>query len=530
MDNHIPVLIIGAGPTGLMMACELARNGVGFRIIDKKPARTATSNATWIQARTIELFDKMGLASRFLKAGHTCDAINVYANGEHLFKLSLKHINSAFPLILMLPQSETEKILTEYLHELHGKVERSLELTDIKLENDRAISTVHHADGKTETITSDWVIACDGVNSLVRKTCGISFPGEELTEQFMVADANIDFSFMSKDEVHFFFDVGTVLAAFPLGFQKYRIAANLHLDYPRKLFTEREVIEIVQERAHGKYYVSDVEAISPFWVHSRYASQMRHGAVFLAGDAAHVLSPASGQGMNTGLQDCHNLAWKLALVIKGKAKAELLDTYQAERHAIVKQAVNENEHYSKTALLENDFLMRLKQFSEQEDRDEWMKLNRISERISQLEIRYTDSPVIDYANKVSGAAPLPGDHAPDIALDKSTRLYNTFNHAQHNILLFSGLDTDKDKLEKIKELKQQLDQAYPDLVKTILIAKDNMAGMKDVVIDKNAAIHHAYQVTEPAVFVLRPDTYIAYCSAALNFNAIRQVLATYLSL
>ena len=283
MEDRLPVLIVGAGPTGLLMACELARHGIAFRIIDKNPKQTSSSNATWIQPLTIELFDAMGIAGQFVKLGHRCDGIHLHAREKLSLHISLKYIDSIYPYILMLPQSETEKILIAHLESFNIPIERSLELIDLKQDNqDQSVTaTLRHASGKVETITSHWLIACDGSNSLVRKKCEINFPGEDLPEQFMVADAQMN-SFHAHNEIHAFFDKKTVFIVSPLGSNKYRIMANIHQSHPRKFFIEKEVREIVSERTHATYNVNSVSWIFPFWIHSKVVPQMRKGSVFLA--------------------------------------------------------------------------------------------------------------------------------------------------------------------------------------------------------------------------------------------------------
>jgi 2-polyprenyl-6-methoxyphenol hydroxylase-like FAD-dependent oxidoreductase len=514
MKNSSTVLIVGAGPTGLMMACELARHGISFRIIDKKPECTLSSNATLIQARTVELFDHIGIADRFLDMGHRCEAINLYAEGNHLVKMPLNYIDSPYPFILMLPQSKTEKLLDERLNEFNLRVERSLELIDIKCDNNSVVSTIRYPDGRTEMVTSDWVIACDGSSSIIREKCGLHFAGEDLTEQFMVADASINFSSLSKDEMHLFFDEGTLFAAYPLGSDKYRIAANLHLDYPRKIFTEREVIEIVQERAHGKYYVTNISWISPFWIHGKVVDHMRHGPIFFAGDAAHIHSPAAGQGMNTGLQDAYNLAWKLALVIKNQAKQTLLDTYHIERYPIIQEVVNQNDYYTKVALFNNKFMKKLLKFSDKLTNDIAPLSKKIGMNISQLDIRYENSPVIDYEKPVSSKSPKQGERAPDVKISQSKRLYDYFRNTLHNVLILTAPSASKDDLANIDKLKQFLDENYSNLIQTNIINYSH----------ENDMIYQYYPVKNSAIYIIRPDTYIAYSSNEIDLAHIEKFL------
>lgn len=526
MANQLPVLIVGAGPTGLMMGCELARRKIPFRIIDKKQERTLSSNATWIQTRTLEIFAQMGILNRFISVGHSCEAINLYIKGKLLTKLSLEYIDSIYRYILMLPQSETEKILAEYLTELNCRVERGIELIDIKLTHTNALATLQHADGHTETITSDWLIACDGANSFIRDKCGLRFPGEDLSEQFVVADATIDFSHMPKDEIQLFFDSGTVLAAFPLGAAKYRIAANLHLPYPRTLFTEREVIEIVQERAHGNYYVSKVNWISPFWIHGKVIEKMRHGCVFLAGDAAHIHSPAGGQGMNTGLQDAYNLAWKLALVIQKKSKPSLLESYHAERYPVVQEVVMQNEEFTKMALLSKDFLKTLQKFSKNLAQHGQAFAKQIGDHITQLDIKYQHSPIISY-NSESKTSSIVGQHAPDIASNQST-LYQYFNNTQHNVLLFTGKKLEQKTIAELTKIRQWLHQHYSDLIKVHIVTIEQLEMYGEIIWDVEGLIHQHYHADKPTVCIIRPDTYIAAHAESLSLEFIEQFLSRYL--
>lgn len=520
--SNLPVLIVGAGPTGLMMACTLARYEINFRIIDKKSECTLASNATWIQTRTLELFDQMGIVDRFTEIGHPCNAINLYTDGKQLFQLSLKYIDSIYPFILMLPQSETEKILEDYLKKLNHTVERSTELIDITYNNETVTSTLKYSDGHSEMVTSNWLVACDGANSIVREKCGFHFSGEDLAEQFIVADATIDFSYMPKDEINFFFDPGTVLAAFPLGENRYRLAANLHLDYPRKIYTEREVIEIVQERAHGHYYVTDVAWVSPFWIHGKIAEQMRKGPIFLAGDSGHIHSPAGGQGMNTGIQDAYNLGWKLALIIKEKAKPSILESYQIERYPVVKEVVDQNEDFTKLALFDDNFLSQLQQFSKKISIDLERK---IGNKLAQLDIQYKSSPIINYECESNFLQ--PGQRMPDVHID-TTHLYHYFNNTQHNILIFTGSHCSPETLEQINDLQKFLDNHYHDLVKSYIVHTDQISGSSATIIDANSIIHELFQIKTPAICIIRPDTYIAYYSEDLNIESIQTFFLTYL--
>lgn len=519
--NNLPVLIIGAGPTGLMMASILAHYGITFRIIDKKPERTLASNATWIQTRTLDLLDQMGILKKFLKIGQRCDAINFYEEGKFSSQLSLKYIDSIYPFILTLPQSKTEELLEEHLKELNYSVERDIELVDIQYDLDNVTSTLKFANGHTDAIISNWLIACDGANSIVREKCGFHFLGEDLTEQFMVADATINFSYIPKDEMHFFFDPGTVLAAFPLGSNRYRLAGNLQFDSPRKSFYEKEVIDMVQERAHGNYYVTDVSWVSPFWIHGKISESLRKGPIFLAGDAAHIYSPAGGQGMNTGIQDAYNLAWKLALVIQGKAKSSMLDSYQIERYPAIQEAVEQNEFYTKLALFDRNFLTKLKKFSSELSNNNPLN-TKIGNQLTQLNIKYEESPIINYECK---SIIKPGQRAPNVKTNKTT-IYHYLNNIKHHLLIFIGKNPTDELWKNISTITKYLENQFINLFSIHIIYSEQLNNYSTI-LDNDGHIHDAYQIQVPTIYIIRPDTYIAHVSEDFNVESLDKFLKLY---
>lgn len=533
MGHHLPVLIIGAGPTGLMMACELARHGIEFRIIDKNAEATKGTNATWMQTRTLEILEAMGIVDRFLKVGNRCKGVNFYVKGKQIVNIPLNISESIYPFILMLPQRDTERLLKERLDEFHVQIERSVELIDIKQTNDSVVSTVRLANGNTETITSHWVVACDGANSVIRNKCQISFPGKDLPEQFMVADAHMG-SFLPKNEIHVFFDKGTIFpdkstlfAAFPWGTKEYRLCANLYLERPRQTFTEQEVREVVAERTYGNYVVEKVSWISPFWMHTKIVDQMRHGSIFLAGDAAHTHAPVGGQGMNTGLQDAYNLAWKLALVVKGQANQSLLDSYQSERRPDAGKIVNETAFFIDMMLFDKSFVSKLKSFSQTVVHDA-LFAKKINRQLTQLDTHYQNSPVIDYHEIVNEKMPQQGEFAPFVLMNQSKKAYDFLNNEKHNILLFAGDNSTPETFEKMTELQKLLNANFSGLVNVVIIANEALRDVENMVIDVDGAIHKRYGVKTPFVYIIRPDHFIAYCSDKFDFDPVKNFLKKYL--
>ncbi|MDR3491138.1 MAG: FAD-dependent monooxygenase [Gammaproteobacteria bacterium] len=532
MNNPLPVLIVGAGPVGLLMACELARRGVSFRIIDAKPERTTASNATWIQTRTIEILDLMGIADRFLKVSHRCDAVNLYHRDTQLLTIPFDLSFLTHPYVLMLAQSETERLLIAYLKEFKCEVERPCKLIDVKQHDNQVTSTIELKNGETEIINSQFLVACDGANSKVREVCKIHFLGQDVAEQFMVADANINSS-LPSNEIQMFFDQGTILpdkgqllTAFPLGDKKYRITANLYQSHPRQFFSPQEVQEAVHERTYGNYTVNSVSWISPFWIHSKEIERFSQGSIFFAGDAAHTHSPAGGQGMNTGMQDAFNLAWKLALVINHKASPSLLESYHSERYPIVNEIVAETEKLTNMALFDKTFMTKLKSFSRKVSRSPVIMQKKLSMQISQLSTHYQNSPIIHYVKHTGLTSPQPGERAPDVIMNPPAHLYNFLRNTSHNALLFCGLLVDETKLKKILTLQQWLKENYPELIK-VHVVSEKTVDVENNILDENKAIHQAYHIETPAVFIVRPDNYIAYCSNDVSTFSLGEFLKRY---
>lgn len=515
--THTPVLIVGAGPAGLMMACELARFGVSFRIIDKNPERTLTSNAAGIQTRTLELFEQIGIIDRFLLKGLQCKAINISTTKIDV-KLSFEQLDSIYHFILMLPQAETELILDQRLEQLEHHVERPLEFIQMNFSENLYQVKLKSSQDDIENITCDWLIACDGAHSTVRAANGLHFEGEDISEQFMVADA-VMHRLTQSTEVHAFTNEGKALATFPLGHGKYRLAANLNQAVPRKIFTEREVKEIIMERSNGEFNVESVSWISPFWIHSKMLGKLRVDRTFFVGDAAHIHSPVGAQGMNTGIQDAYNLAWKLALVIHKIADEKLLDSYQAERLPIIKDIVKETERLTKILINNNKLFGIIRNGILKLVRHNKFILNKISMRISQLAICYKNSPIVQYISPLKHS-PKPGDRIPNVAISHSAHLYDSLKNNKHTILLFSGTTADQYTMNTLFSLQKWIDENYPDIANTHIITNTQQT-IPNTIYDVNNAIHKRFKIKNSAIYIVRPDNYIGAVANEISMQIIK---------
>jgi 2-polyprenyl-6-methoxyphenol hydroxylase-like FAD-dependent oxidoreductase len=339
---HRDVLIIGAGPTGLVLALWLTKLGVKVRIIDKTAEPGTTSRALAVQARTLELYRQLDLTDAVAKCGHKVPAVNLWVKGEPVARLPFERIGSdltPYPFLHIFPQDQHERLLIERLQALEVSVERPTELLSFTDEGERVIARLRGPEGQEETWEASYIAGCDGARSTVRETIGTGFPGGTYRQLFYVAD--VEAAGRALDgELHADLDEADFLAVFPLtGKGRARLIGTVRDERADRADTL--TFNDVSDRAinHLKVDVQKVNWFSTYHVHHRVTEHFRNGRAFLLGDAAHIHSPAGGQGMNTGIGDAINLAWKLAAVLADHAPDKLLDSYEAERIGFARRLV-----------------------------------------------------------------------------------------------------------------------------------------------------------------------------------------------
>jgi 2-polyprenyl-6-methoxyphenol hydroxylase-like FAD-dependent oxidoreductase len=342
MTKPCDVLIVGAGPTGLVLALWLTRLGITSRIIDKTAEPGTTSRALAVQARTLELYRQLDLTDAVLTQGHKIPAINLWVKGETKARLAFESVGAGltpYPFLHIFPQDQHERLLLKRLAEFGVSVERRTELLGYTDEGDRVVARLRGPDGQEESVEASYVAGCDGARSLVRETMGTGFPGGTYRQIFYVADVDLKGA-VANGELHIDLDEADFLAVFPLaGAGRARFIGTVRdqrADNPETLR-----FEDVSGRAieHLKVQVEKVNWFSTYRVHHRVTDHFRKGRAFVLGDAAHIHSPAGGQGMNTGIGDAVNLAWKLHSVLTGRARDALLDSYETERIKFARRLV-----------------------------------------------------------------------------------------------------------------------------------------------------------------------------------------------
>ncbi len=354
------VLVVGAGPVGLTMAAELARYGVGVRIVDKAPAGSETSKALVLWSRSLELFDRMGCGAAFVKAGFKARAVNIIAGDTEIAHINLDFLETPHPYELMLAQSDTERLLELHLSTYGVRVERGTELTRFAADEEHVTAALRRPDGHEEIVDARWMIGCDGAHSFVRHGLGMEFEGETSPSSWVLADVHLAGSPTKPDELAIYWHEAGVLALFPLSADRYRVVADIgHVDGDdhSSAPTLEDVQALIGQRGPGGIQASAPIWLSGFKINERKVSDYRAGRVFLAGDAAHIHSPAGGQGMNTGMQDAFNLAWKLALVCRGLVSPEpLLASYSAERSEVGRRVLTDSGRITAVSMLKGGLL------------------------------------------------------------------------------------------------------------------------------------------------------------------------------
>jgi 2-polyprenyl-6-methoxyphenol hydroxylase-like FAD-dependent oxidoreductase len=487
------ILIVGAGPTGMTAAIELRRAGMDVRIIDKSDHLARYSQALVVQARTLEQLQRYGLADEAIARGRKLRRAQFHSEGKLIVEFTLDGVESRYPFALFLPQSETEALLNSYMESLGVKTERKVEL--VSLQQDSGIrATLRHADGRTEDVSPRWVIGCDGAHSAVREKTGTAFEGGRVGISFFLADAELTGPDEPSDELSLHVSHGDVVFMARLSDRTVRLIVALHkqpeADGNRDLTIED--FQRMVDHVGVKVQIRSAEWMTPFHVTDRQAKHYRIGDVFLAGDASHIHSPVGGQGMNTGIQDVANLAWKLAAVERG-AGDSLLNSYEEERGEVGRALLRFTERGLKMATLSNPILERV--------RDTLApiltKLPPVQHNavgfISETGIEYRSSSVVkDFGGDGHLKA---GDRLPDLRLrnsDARSSLLEDWTTPRHRVF---GLRLDKDDIDTLRSSFRHAD------VVPLTTSDLNDEG-KRLLGD------------EGKMFVLRPDGYVGFRARA----------------
>lgn len=521
------VLIVGAGPTGLTAAGVLAALGTRTRVVDAGDGPTVESRALIVQARTLELWDKQGLAAQAVRDGTRLGAVAVLREGAPpdggTPLLDLHAVGgdaTPFPFLLIHEQSRTERLLSEHLRSVGGDVEWQTRAGALRQHGEHVEVELHHEGGR-ELVRPRWVIGADGAGSVVRHALGLAFDGGTYEQAFFLADVDLDGD-LPRDRVTLARTGGGVMAFLPMSDEgdtarSVRILGTLTPEMAgREPLDVTDVQRAVDVHSGLRARIADARWIATYRLHHRMAPRLRVGRTFLAGDAAHVHSPVGGQGMNTGIQDAYNLAWKLGLVVSGAARPHLLDSYEAERLPVARALLQSTDR-GFALLVSRGRLGR------------WLERplfalvpralalpglrRRIFRLVSQIGVGYEASPAVAGSTAPRAA---PGARAPHARFAHGPRagtsILAVLGGTAHHLLLFPGA------------------RGAADLVATSLeplLAELGVRIEVHVIEAEEIGLRDAYAAIRPTMILVRPDGHVAWRGALHDIRTLTGYLAAW---
>jgi 2-polyprenyl-6-methoxyphenol hydroxylase-like FAD-dependent oxidoreductase len=506
------VLVVGAGPTGLMLANQLVRRGVATLIIDRHAGPSLETRALGVQARTLEIYSHLGIVDRALELGKRGTGGNIWADGRRRARVRLSDAGekvTPYPFLLVLGQDDNERIMGDHLRELGSSVAWNTELVSLTQQSDSVTAVVKLADGSHRNIVAAWVAGCDGARSAVRESSGITFAGAPYEHVFFVADTEMTGS-MVPDEVNVYLFKRGFHLLFPMrGRDHWRIVGILPKALQNKADLKFDaVIPYLRSEGGEGLSINSCNWFSTYRIHHRSAVRFRDRRCFLLGDAAHIHSPVGAQGMNTGLQDAYNLAWKLALVVKDRAKSVLLDSYEQERVPVARALLNGTDRAFRlvvsdswfAGLLRTKILARIAAFAANRKAVQRMAFRTIS----QTGIRYPKSFLSKSLNNLPETAPQAGARFPWLRLKLTANgpvedLFEKLSDTHFHLILIGQPPLAETAL------------GFGDLLRIHAIPNDP-ANQEELT---------RAQIPRTSFYLLRPDGYVGLCGKRLEAGGVR---------
>jgi 2-polyprenyl-6-methoxyphenol hydroxylase-like FAD-dependent oxidoreductase len=540
--DAVDALVVGAGPVGLTMAAELARHGMRCRIIDRNAARSDKSKALVLWPRSLELLASSGAVEPFVATGIHAVRARIMGGAAPLVQLTFDGMPSPYAFALMIPQSETERLLEAHLAAFGVAVERCVELLDFEAAPDAVTVRLRRGDASEETLRVAWLLGCDGPHSTVRHGLGMEFAGSAEPNDWILADVHIDGA-IAADEMRIHVSPAGIAAFFPIGPGRFRVIADRgpaagaqHPPDP----TADEVQAVVTARGPSGLVVRDPVWLTCFRINERMVKEYRRGRVFLAGDAAHIHSPAGGQGMNTGMQDAYNLTWKLALVHAGRAPERLLDTYSRERSGIAAMVLRNAAAMTRLGTMRDPRARRLRNTIAPMLTSLGVVRAAIRDTLAEMNINYRGGPLSRDARRLGARlrarwarGVVAGDRAPDAAVvdattGTTTQLFALLRSGRHCLLLCVHGSITAALQRSLIDTAAAVQRAHPDLVHVFVVAPSGTAGSLPLLLDRTGAVQAAYALHEPTAVLIRPDGYVGYLGQLLDGAGLLAHLASYL--
>jgi 2-polyprenyl-6-methoxyphenol hydroxylase-like FAD-dependent oxidoreductase len=514
------VLVVGAGPTGLLLASELNRRGVPCHLIDAQPAPLHWDRATVVHPRSLQIFESLGLVERFLGVGCKQRLIKIHADGELLGTMDLSGCGSRYGFNIGISEEATESILTDYLHQHGGQVNRSSRLIGLTINSGNRVLAKVERDGSRYDIEARWVVGCDGIHSATRELAGIGFEGHDIAKPWAVFDTSLQ-GWDDTFEANFVYLDGLPVILTALPGHRWRV-------YLRPSSEDSDLIADATSTLH-RYAPSvsfvDVKNPTRFHCHTKMATKFRSGPIFLAGDAAHLCSPSEGHGMNSGLQDAFNLAWKLALVHQGAAHETVLDSYEVERRPVaelVTQSGDVTEHS-----------LTMADPTERKSRNLAIKATLADPKArhhevvaeTELNIDYAHSPIVFGDGNRSFAA---GYRLPDNALVRMpesgpSRLHALGHRAGSTLVLLSGPTANRETMSALFATLQK--HVKDSTLFEAAVALSSCTDVPDQMGQLDPGDASRLGIEQSTLLAVRPDGYVGFRSDRNHLGALERYAA-----
>lgn len=506
------VVIVGAGPTGLSLACQLIRSGVDFLIFDAKEEITPYSKAIGVQARTLEIYEQLDLADDLVKLGAVAKRARLLESGEVRGEVELGEIGkgmSPYPFLLIVEQSKHEKLLSDFIKSHGQEVQWQTELESFSQDAGGVKAELKKANGERQTVEAKFLVGCDGAKSIVRHSLGLEFEGRTFERLFYVADVQINWEF-SHDALMVCLAQKTITAFFPMvGENRYRIVGTFPENHAKEEgeILYQEIEEQIEEDTKLNLDITNVNWFSVYKVHSRHVNKFSKGRSFLAGDAAHIHTPAGAQGMNTGIQDGYNLAWKMALVLQGTAGARLLETYNEERLANAKRLLETTDRLFNFGASDEWFIQYFRTHIFPHIANFVLHFETVRKLIfpliSQIGINYRGCSLSKHQGDEDFKVKA-GDRMPYFLVD-GVSVYDKLRQPKLHLLVFSTGRSD------YRALQTEVENEYAELVDFNLIPLQ-------------PHVTELFGTQQPFMMLLRPDNYIGFISQTVSLEGLRGYL------